>query len=95
MYQRNTGQFYNSGRDTPDASEIREAAGINPRALPAFVDEVSRAVRKGAKETKNFSQLASYLNDRNILNARGRPWTHATIQAFIKHYTNPARPESN
>ena len=79
-------KFRRTDRDNPDPSEVRDAAGIHPRGTPEFVREVKFAVRKGGKETKNSSQLVGYLNSRNILNARGYPWTHAALEAFIRHY---------
>jgi hypothetical protein len=91
MYKNNTSKYYNTGRDSPDLSELLDAAGIDPRGTPEFVREVKFAVLRGAKETKNFTELARYLNNRNILNARGYPWTHSTLEAFVKHY----RPQSN
>lgn len=84
-----------SARDNPDPSEVRDAAGIDPKAPPEFVREVKFAVLKGGKETKNSSQLVGWLNNRNILNARGYPWTHAALEAFIKHYLKPRLPQSN
>jgi hypothetical protein len=63
-----------------------EAAGIDSKGTPEWVRQVTFAVRKGGKETKNSSQLVGYLNSRNIMNARGYPWTHAALQAFIRHY---------
>jgi hypothetical protein len=86
--------YRRTDRDNPDSSELLDAAGINPRGTPEFVREVKFAVQKGRKETKNSSQLVRYLNSRNILNARGYPWTHAALDAFIRHYLNPARPQS-
>jgi hypothetical protein len=80
-----------SDRDNPDPSDLRDAAGIDPRGTPEFVREVKFAVRRGGKDTNNVSQLVHYLNSRNILNARGYPWTHAALEAFIRHYLNPAR----
>ena len=88
-------QFRNTGRDSPDPDELRDAAGIVPRGAPDFVRKVDLAVAKGRKETKNSSQLVRYLNSRNILNARGYPWTHAALQAFIWPYAKPKRSQSN
>jgi hypothetical protein len=84
--------YRRTDRDNPDPSEVRDAAGIDPRGTPQFVREVKFAVQKGRKETKNSSQLVRYLNSRNILNARGYPWTHAALEAFIKHYLRAGRP---
>jgi len=94
MY-KNAPKFRRTARDDPDPNELREAAGIDPRGTPEFVREVKFAVFRGGKKTKNFSELVRYLNDRNILNARGYSWTHATLEAFIRHHINPARPNSN
>jgi hypothetical protein len=78
-----------TARDDPDPSKVRDAAGIDPKGTPEFVREVKFAVRRGAKETKNVSQLVGYLNSRSILNARGYAWTYAALEAFIKHHLKP------
>jgi hypothetical protein len=79
-------------RNDPDPSEILEAAGVNPIETPEFVREVKFAVKRGGKETKNCSELAHYLNDHNVYNARGYPWTPAAIKAFIGRYLPKGRP---
>jgi hypothetical protein len=48
-------KFRRTDRDNPDPSDVRDAAGIDPRGTPEFVREVKFAVRKGGKETKNSS----------------------------------------
>jgi hypothetical protein len=59
-------KFRRTARDDPDPSEILDAAGIDPRGTPEFVHEVKFAVKRGGKKTKNYSELARYLNDLNI-----------------------------
>jgi hypothetical protein len=96
MYTR--AKYRRTDRDNPDPSELREAAGIDPKGTPEWVRQVTFAVQKGEKETKNSSQLVGWLNSRNILNARGYPWTHAALQAFIRRYIHlhlRRRPQSN
>jgi hypothetical protein len=68
-----------------------EAAGVSPIGTPEFVREVKFAVKRGGKETKNCSELAHYLNDQNIYNARGYPWTEAAIKAFVRRYLPKGR----
>jgi hypothetical protein len=88
--------FYRrTDRDEPDPNEILDAAGIKPRANINFVREVKFAVQKGRKETKNYSELARYLNSRNISNARGYSWTHRSIKAFVEYYVATRQPQSN
>jgi hypothetical protein len=95
MY-RNAPKHRRTHRDDPDPSEIRDAAGIDPKGTPEFVREVMFAVQRGLKEkeTKNLSHLVHYLNRRNILNARGFPWTYSALEAFIRHY-KPGLPQLN
>ena len=89
-------KFHRSDRDNPDPSEIWDAAGIDPKGTPEFVRQVTSAVQRGLKdkETKNFSNLVRYLNSRDILNARGYPWTYAALEAFIRHH-RVRLPQSN
>ena len=91
MY-KNAPKFRRTDRDNPDPTEIREAAGIHPRGTPEWERETKFAVQRGWKETKNSSQLVGYLNSRDILNAKGYPWTHAALDAFIMHYKPRRRP---
>jgi len=85
-------KFRRTARADPDPGEIQDTAGINPRADINFVHEVKFAVKRGGKQTKNYSQLARYLNDMNICNARGYPWTHDAIKAFVEYYLPKGRP---
>jgi hypothetical protein len=92
MY-KNATKHHRSDRHNPDTSELQNAAGISPRGTPEFIREVKFAVARGGKKTKNYPELARYLNDRNVLNARGYPWTPATLEAFIRHYQKSSRPQ--
>jgi len=85
-------KFRRTARDDPDPSEILDAAGIDPRGTPEFVREVKFAVKRGGKQTKNYSELARYLNDLNICNARGYPWTYNAVKAFVEFYLPKGRP---
>lgn len=42
-------KYRRTDRDNPDPSEIRDAAGIDPRGTPEFVREVTFAVRLEGK----------------------------------------------
>jgi len=85
-------KYRRTARDDPDPSEIRDAAGIDPRGTPEFVREVKFWVKELGKITRNYSQLARHLNDLNIRNARGYRWTHDALKAFVQYYLPKGRP---
>ncbi len=95
MYKNSSGKYHRTARDDPDPIEILDAAGINPPGTPQFVSEVKFAVQKGGRRTTNFSALANHLNEQGIGNARGYPWTHDAIKAFVKRYMPKGRTNSN
>ncbi|WP_128960877.1 hypothetical protein [Bradyrhizobium guangzhouense] len=95
MYKNSSGKYHRTDRDNPDPGEILDAAGVSPPGTPEFVRAVKFAVQKGGKATSNFSALAHYLNEQGIDNARGYPWTHDAINAFVKRYMPKGRTNSD